>query len=526
MKAANFIIHNKRVFPRINKNIVEKPKKIKKHKKSIVLFELNTLASSIISYSYLADVLSDEWDVDILAYFPEEFRGFRKLFDLLNGWLNPLSTQRIYKSFGISRVIAPVIQHRHREKAKALLMSMDHQLNSKSGIENIEINGIWVGDLVYDSYLRKFGKPTINPSSPHFRSFLEYALSLLVFWEDYFDRYDVKAVNVSHCAYILAIPLRIAISRGIPAYQTNATSVYRLDKENIFAYTDFKYFPSEFKALSFDQKRDGIAAASQRINRRFSGEVGVDMVYSSKSAYGSIKQDRVISESDRKKILVATHCFFDSPHGYGKNLFPDFYDWLNFLGQVSCETNYDWYLKTHPDYLAGTMAVIEGFLDKYSEFSLIPASTSHHQIISEGIDVALTVYGTIGFEYAALGIPVINASINNPHIAYNFNFHPSSVKEYRYLLLNLNEVLCEFESNPESVQEFYFMQHIFNFNDWLFSDYEKMIHDLGGYQKQFTSDAYDYWIRSWSESRHNEILRTLKNFVCSSDFRLYPKHLA
>jgi hypothetical protein len=68
---------------------------------------------------------------------------------------------------------------------------------------------------------------------------------------------------------------------------------------------------------------------------------------------------------------------------------------------------------------------------------LIPSETSHLQLKEEGINFGLTVYGTIGFEYAALGIPVINASLCNPRIRYHFNIHPRTIDEYRIILLNL-----------------------------------------------------------------------------------------
>ena len=74
--------------------------------------------------------------------------------------------------------------------------------------------------------------------------------------------------------------------------------------------------------------------ADERLKRRFSGEIGVDMAYSTKSAYGVSKHPRLIKKSNKTKILIAAHCFFDSPHAYGNNLFPDFYEWLLFLGNM------------------------------------------------------------------------------------------------------------------------------------------------------------------------------------------------
>ena len=45
-----------------------------------------------------------------------------------------------------------------------------------------------------------------------------------------------------------------------------------------------------------------------------------------------------------------------------------------------------------------------------------------HHFLKKKVNLLLTCYGTIAHEYAYFGIPVINASINNPHINYNFCF--------------------------------------------------------------------------------------------------------
>ena len=50
------------------------------------------------------------------------------------------------------------------------------------------------------------------------------------------------------------------------------------------------------------------------------------------------------------------------------------------------------------------------------------------------------MYGTIGFEYAAMNIPVINASLNNPHIAYDFNINPKTRENYQKILKNLKNI--------------------------------------------------------------------------------------
>jgi len=247
------------------------------------------------------------------------------------------------------------------------------------------------------------------------------------------------------------------------------------------------------------------------------------MGYSTKSAYGAHKTERLLKESTRTKVLIATHCFFDSPHSYGNNLFPDFHEWLDFLGQMSMETDYDWYIKTHPDYLAGTKEVIDSFIKKYPKFHLLPADSSHHQIIAEGINVALTTYGTIGFEYAALGVPVVNASLNNPHIAYNFNLHPKNIEEYREILRNIDHIDLNIDKNE--VYEYYFMKHLNSTSDWLFGNYRQMEDEVGGYSEQFTPKVYGVWVRKWTREKHDRLITVLNTFVESGDFRLGGAHL-
>lgn len=512
-RTRDFIRHNLRCFPKI----ATTPKGPE------VLFELNGMHSAHIAYSYLANVLAKKYVARITAYAPRAVPSFwRKIEYKLSRYL-PLREFAIYRSFGATGFFQPQLDYSQSERARRLTDQILAGLKNKVDIELIRIDGTWLGDLIYDSYLRTFNKPTIEITDSSFKEFLLSTIGLYVFWDDYFKSHDVRAVNVSHSVYVNAIPLRIAVSRDIPAFQINATHAYRPSKQNLFTYNDFFGFREMFRSLPADIQKAGLEQARQKIELRFSGKVGVDMGYSTKSAYGEHKKQRLLKESAQTKVLIATHCFFDSPHSYGNNLFPDFYEWLDFLGKMTLETDYDWYIKTHPDYLAGTMEVIDSFIKKYPKFHLLPADSSHHQIIAEGINVALTTYGTIGFEYAALGVPVVNASLNNPHIAYNFNLHPKSIGEFREILKNLDHIDLHIDKNE--VYEYYFMKHIYNTNDWLFSNYKQMEEEVGGYSEQFTSKVYGVWMREWTPARHAEINAALNSFIDSGDFRLGSRHL-
>ena len=508
-----FMEHNQKVF-QTDKDVARR--------KPVVLFELNAMHSAHIAYSYLANVLATSSRAKIVAYVQKPYR--RTLQRLLFRIRRATGQNEFgaYQSFGTTAFVEIELSPKQRDRALSVYVATFERLQSKLDIEALTINGVWVGDLVYDSFLMTYKQPTIDKESAEFKQSLLDSIECFVFWEEYLDNNDVWAINVSHCVYNLAIPLRIAVQRNIPVFQANATYIYRLSSSNLFAYNDFVYFRDRFATLPPEVRKVGIAEAQRRIERRFAGEVGVDMAYSSKSAYGASRHARLLRESPRKKILIATHCFFDSPHSYGNNTFPDFYEWLDFLGKMTDETDYDWYIKTHPDYLPGTKEVIDSFVAKYPKFTLLPADASHHQIIAEGISCALTVYGTIAFEYAALGIPVINASQNNPHIAYDFNLHAKDVEDYRRLLTGLDQL--DFTIDKQQVYEYYFMRYIFNTEDLFFDSYNRTIDELDGYDQQFTPPVYDKWLNEWNPEKHQAIISALQDFIQSGDFRMDYRH--
>ena len=35
------------------------------------------------------------------------------------------------------------------------------------------------------------------------------------------------------------------------------------------------------------------------------------------------------------------------------------YEWIKFLGKISHSTDYEWYIKTHPDFLPGNIDIIK-----------------------------------------------------------------------------------------------------------------------------------------------------------------------
>jgi len=382
---------------------------------------------------------------------------------------------------------------------------------------------VWIGDLIYDSYLAKYLVPTVDLNSKKFFSFYKNFLLGFFFWENFFEDNDVKAVIGSHSVYQTALPMRIAIKRKIDVFQVNFHNLYRLSNKKLFAYDIFGDYKKIFSKFKKNYQNKAIFFARKRCLKRFKGNVGVDMHYSTKSAFNNFnKSTQYLNKSNKKKILIAAHCFLDNPHPYGiKALFNDFHEWFDFLGNFSKKTNFEWYVKTHPDFKPETQKIINEFVSKYKNLKLLPSNISHHQIIKEGINCVLTVHGTIAWEYAYFKIPVINASLNNPHINFNFSYHPKSIKEYKESILNFDKLKLNF--SKKEIYKFYFMHYIYRNSDWIIDDLDKFLHEIKGYKNISNLTFYKNFLRKNNKKKINTINNKISKFLAHRDFLIPGK---
>jgi len=200
-------------------------------------------------------------------------------------------------------------------------------------------------------------------------------------------------------------------------------------------------------------------------------------------------------------------------------LFPDFLEWLEFLGQLSNKTDYEWYIKTHPGIDIIDTKTIDDFVSRFKKIILIPNMTSHHQLISEGINIVLTIHGSIGIEYAAKNITVINASLNNPHISYDFNIHPKSKEELRDIIFNLSSYI-NLNLFSEDVYKCYFMKYLNDNFSVFFPNYMSLQKQIGDRNSILSSKIYDYWINYFSPNIQTKIEQKLKKFILSKEYKI------
>lgn len=523
MSINNFTNHNQKYFK----------KNYEIEKNNEILVEFNGWQLIHIINSYLANVLSFRLKARIKS-FPSDNALNLNFFSYIIKYFkwkisNYLAVKNfvIYKSFNVKFFFLPNLNFTQRLNNKKLYHLTIPKIRNKSDLLNLKIKNIHIGDLIYNSYLLDFKEP-INIKDRRFQKYLYKSLGLFIFWHDYLKSHSVKAIILTHSVYLSAINLRIALNFGIPVYSANDEIVFKFSKKNLHPWMDFANYKKTFSFLTREKKIAAIKKAQKYISSRVSGSMKYfHDNYKKSSPFQKDKytgKNRVILKSKKIKILVAAHCFFDSPHVFGKMFFKDFYDWMNYLGKLSLNTNYDWYIKTHKNFFPQTRIILDNFTKKYKKFKLLPASTSHHQIIKEKIDLALTCYGTIGWEYPFLGVPVLLASANNPYINYNFNIKPKNFSEYDMILKSLGKNFISQKKekiNKNEIYEFYFMNYLNGKKSWLLQGldlkkYFELFQLIRTGKICYSSKIYQIWIKNLTPKKHELIIKTLNNYFDSS----------
>ena len=151
-------------------------------------------------------------------------------------------------------------------------------------------------------------------------------------------------------------------------------------------------------------------------------------------------------------------------------------------------------------------------MKKYPTLKLIDKNITHSQLISEKINVILTIYGTIGLEYAYFNIPVINAGSKNPHCSYNFNYHAKNIDDYNYAIDNFEKIKLNYDK--KYIYEYFYMRYLHGF--YLFPD--ELENDYGNIDYQ-SCLIYGKWMNIHNEKLNIKLRDHIKSFVDSSSFR-------
>lgn len=377
-----------------------------------------------------------------LHYFFTFFRRFSKI-------------NAIYNSFGSSYGLGQT----YYKKSDDICANLNFE--SKRELLEYEIDGILVGDLIYDTYLRTFEAPTVDLSDPRLKTILLNAHDIFFSCQKYLDEENVQKIIVSHAVYIqYGILARLALSKGIDVYNPLWERVLKkLSPDHFVPSPRHHLYPEIFKSL--DNKISLKNEAKQILESRLRGEVDRGIAYMEKSSFGeqNTNAKRVFLNNGYPKIAMMLHCFYDAPHIYRYMIFEDFYEWVELVFSTIGDMNVDFIVKPHPNAKPYNKGIIEDLLVKHPHIRLIDKNTSNSQIISEGVELILTVYGTAAHEFSYQGINVLVAG-DHPGAEYNFVHQPTNKTEFENCLRNPRDIKINIDKSE--IEEFFYMHYLYS----------------------------------------------------------------
>jgi hypothetical protein len=349
-------------------------------------------------------------------------------------------------------------------------------LKSKWDVMKITVDGVLIGDQIYDSYLRFYAEPTVLIDDPRLHALLLQALRIFYATRDYLARTRVTAFITDDFSYINSgIITRLMFLAKVPMYLVFFGDPFWLFKLDMNppgkgyrypppAVIPYYAYPQLFARLTESEKASGLVKARHSIEQRLSGKFCPHVRMPSATYAGS--SERVLDSGPEPRILVMMHDFVDSPHGYRGMLFPDFYEWMIFLLDRAEKTPFRWYVKPHPCMAdpsrtvlnAANERVVAELTARYPKITFLPPTASNQQILNDGVSAMFTVHGTSGHEYAYRGIPVVNCG-DNPHIGYEFNLHARSLDEYEDYILRADRLDVKIEQ--QAIEEFIYMHYFY-----------------------------------------------------------------
>lgn len=459
-----------------------------------------------VVYSYCANYLAKQNNARICAHIRRAGSRFEA----------PKNRQflDIYYSFNVDELIEISLPSALEQRAQGLYEEIVERVQTTEDWNHIWIDGVDYGNSIVRDYLRRYPLG-FEPLNDGYKECLQDAIRIILFWRHYFENHSVKYVflwdGVHNDSYIRDI----AIAKNIPVYILHCTACEKaLTNHN--EGQALPYLKSFYERLDDSEKKIGIEWAKKTVKQIHEG-INTDKIPGEISSLPSIFGCQVkhleLGEKGALKVLICPHIFNEDSCHYGGLIFGNYIAWLQFLGEMSEKTEYEWYIKLHPHYETERgHNFIREYTKKYPKIKLLPADISPYSLKEAGIRYAFTVCGSIGHEYPLLGIDVINAG-NNPHISFGFNINPNNKEELEEIIMNLPEK--SMLSNAEEIYSFYcayyiyysrtpyyMLEKLFRLKDW----YVIYPNEEGMSEREKNANRF---LDIWSEEFHEDIIKNL-----------------
>lgn len=494
-----------------NKNINEND--------GVILLDLFPWYPYIYFWSYLSNIFAQRNNCKIkFFYFDLNYK--RKIKSRL--YISKLI--KLYKSFNCSEGLSDyTLKNTLKEDQKYKLLFKKIK-NKKDRLVNFKRHNIKIGDLVYDTYLLVYRRPTVDFNDINLEKLFIKANYILDYCINFFKENKVKLLIPSHICYTsFGIISRVANHFNVPIVKIRSEnwgkSLFRLikiDKKYMVDEQPYPDYQRKFKNFKNYEKKKFLKIGKKILMRRLSGARDVNIPYLKKSSY-SIKDDNQ-KFFDKKKgnyAIIFPHSFVDNPHRFRSMIFSDFLEQVNYLFKIS--QNYrsiKWLYKPHPNESDDMLKYHKKLVSKYKNIILLDKNFSNNNILKLSPKLVITNHGTIAHEFSYKNIAVINTG-DNPHISYDFSFHPKNKKDLRNQIHKILNSKIKFKVNKKNIEEYVYMHYEYFPNLY---NRRKLLSDRFFSYSKYKVEEYSKPLKIYikeSKNIQNRIIRYINQFLDS-----------
>ena len=103
----------------------------------------------------------------------------------------------VYSSFGTEKFIKPIYNLEIKNKSKKVFDKFYSKNKSLKKLENLKVEKIWIGDLIYDSYLIKYATYTIDLTLKVLKIFFKF-FNNFYYWNNFFKKNKIVVSLFCH----------------------------------------------------------------------------------------------------------------------------------------------------------------------------------------------------------------------------------------------------------------------------------------------------------------------------------------
>lgn len=361
--------------------------------------------------------------------------------------------RKIYRTLGVDTFVRDNNSIRYwKSKDLGKLIKLFFGTKLKRQVLDLEFNAIYLGDLIYDGYLRYYNQPTISLSNFNFLSLLLHSISLTKKLQYIISRFEVKLYVTQYSNYVNSgIPCRVVTKNNIKtlALGNDLNIVKELDAKDYKRAPNHKFYKKRFE-ISDDRERK-IDLGIERLKKRFSGQI--DIIGMRKSSFS--KESNQIDP--KIEGVVFLHDLFDAQHMYDGFCFNDLYEWTLFNLKLIHEEKLNVGVKPHINQRKESSIIINRLKKEYPDIYWIDPKVSNVEIF-KSISFGCSVFGTVITELAYHNILPISCG-DNPTSSFDFHYQAKSQEDYKSIMLNYKEYISNYNPSKEEIGAFVYMHY-------------------------------------------------------------------